>query len=81
MSAKAIREATGKDLLNKHLHGTKAAKCQFAVVDETTDFEKLIADNPWLTQKVCKAYFHPKPKSLPPIVFNILLFNFFRNWL
>lgn len=51
MSAKAIREATGKDLLNKHLHGTKASKCQFAVVDEKTDFDKLVLDKPWLSQK------------------------------
>ncbi|KAL0277266.1 UNVERIFIED_CONTAM: hypothetical protein PYX00_004614 [Menopon gallinae] len=51
MSAKAIREATGKDLLNRHLHGTKAAKCEFAVVDEKTDLDRLFQENPWLGRK------------------------------
>lgn len=51
MSAKAIREATGKDIINRHLaasgeHG--AAKCRFASVDETTQWPQLVADHPWL---------------------------------
>lgn len=49
MSAKAIREATGKDILNRHLSGdSQAAKCCFASVDETTDWNQLFASNPWL---------------------------------
>lgn len=52
MSAKAIREATGKDLLNRHLHGTKAAKCEYAVVSENTNLDQLLQENPWLGRKV-----------------------------
>lgn len=53
MSAKAIREATGKGLLNRHLGPTaNAAKCQFASVDETTDWGVLVANNPWLNADV-----------------------------
>ncbi|XP_050315629.1 ATP-citrate synthase isoform X2 [Anthonomus grandis grandis] len=54
MSAKAIREATGKDLINKHLGGnTAAAQCRFASVDADTKFSELVANNPWLkTEKL-----------------------------
>lgn len=54
MSAKAIREATGKQLINKHLGGnTAAAQCRFASVDENTKFAELVANNPWLkTEKL-----------------------------
>ncbi|XP_055687728.1 ATP-citrate synthase isoform X1 [Lutzomyia longipalpis] len=49
MSAKAIREASGKELINKYLApGSNAAKCNFVSVDETTDWDNLIACNPWL---------------------------------
>lgn len=49
MSAKAIREATGKHLINRHLpDGTAAAQCRFAAVDATTKWSELIAANPWL---------------------------------
>lgn len=49
MSAKAIREATGKNLINKHLGGgTAAVQCQFASVDPDTKFAELVANNPWL---------------------------------
>lgn len=50
MSAKAIREATGKDIINRHLAGDDhgAAKCRFASVDESTQWSQLVADNPWL---------------------------------
>lgn len=51
MSAKAIREATGKDLLNRFLKGT-AAPCRYAVVNEDTNFDSVVADNPWLKQEV-----------------------------
>ncbi|XP_054156443.1 ATP-citrate synthase-like [Oppia nitens] len=47
MSAKAIREATGKDLLNRYLKGTVSTS-RFASVTEDTDFNDLIAQNPWL---------------------------------
>jgi len=49
MSAKGIREATGKDLINRYLTGTIAAKAQFASVDDTTDLDMLVKQNPWLT--------------------------------
>uniref|UniRef100_A0A336M202 ATP-citrate synthase n=1 Tax=Culicoides sonorensis TaxID=179676 RepID=A0A336M202_CULSO len=49
MSAKAIREASGKDLLNRLLDETSgAAKCRFASVNETTQWSQLLVDNPWL---------------------------------
>lgn len=53
MSAKAIREATGKDLINRHLGQTTAVKCRFATVTETTNWNDLVIDQPWLqTQKL-----------------------------
>ncbi|XP_041775973.1 ATP-citrate synthase isoform X1 [Anopheles merus] len=49
MSAKAIREATGKDIINRQLQGDHgAAKCRFATVTETTQWQQLVQDNPWL---------------------------------
>ncbi|XP_058061576.1 ATP-citrate synthase isoform X1 [Anopheles bellator] len=49
MSAKAIREATGKDIINRLLEGDHgAAKCRFATVTETTQWQQLVQDNPWL---------------------------------
>ncbi|XP_019765644.2 ATP-citrate synthase isoform X2 [Dendroctonus ponderosae] len=54
MSAKAIREAAGKNLINKHLGGnTAATQCRFASVDPNTKFAELVANNPWLkTEKL-----------------------------
>ncbi|XP_018318555.1 ATP-citrate synthase isoform X2 [Agrilus planipennis] len=54
MSAKAIREATGKNLINKHLAAdTAAARCKFASVDPDTNFLELVEQNPWLkTEKL-----------------------------
>jgi ATP citrate (pro-S)-lyase len=53
MSAKAIREASGKDLINRNLpSGTAAAKCQFASVTEATDWTELLSSNPWLQTQV-----------------------------
>ncbi|XP_066144659.1 ATP-citrate synthase isoform X2 [Euwallacea fornicatus] len=54
MSAKAIREATGKNLINKHLGGNCAAvQCRFASVDPDTNFAALVASNSWLkTEKL-----------------------------
>ncbi|CAG0900573.1 unnamed protein product [Darwinula stevensoni] len=49
MSAKAISEATGKDLLNRFLKGT-AEKCHFTSVDEEKwkDWKALLEDNAWM---------------------------------
>lgn len=54
MSAKAIREATGKDIINRHLSSdTAAVKCKFASVNPDTKFSDLVNDNPWLkTEKL-----------------------------
>ena len=54
MSAKAIREASGKDILNRHLnnHGAGVAKCNFASVDMQTDWTQLTVDHPWLLKTV-----------------------------
>lgn len=54
MAAKAIREATGKDLINRKLSvGTKAAKCRFVLITENTNWINIINDHPWLkTEKL-----------------------------
>lgn len=53
MSAKAIREATGKALLNQHLPaGSGAAQCRYASVDEDSKWEAVVAGNPWLQNEV-----------------------------
>lgn len=53
MSAKAIREATGKDIINRLLQGDHgAAQCRFATVTETTQWPQLVQDNPWLETSV-----------------------------
>lgn len=52
MSAKAIYEAKGKELLNKYLTD-EAAKNRFAVVTETVNWDTLTADHPWLLTEVC----------------------------
>lgn len=54
MSAKAIREATGKDLINRHLtSGTSTVKCKFASVNPDTNLADLVDANPWLkTEKL-----------------------------
>jgi ATP citrate (pro-S)-lyase len=53
MSAKAIREASGKDLINRNLpSGTAVAKCQFASVAHDTDWAELLSSNPWLQTQV-----------------------------
>lgn len=51
MSAKAIYEAKGKDLLNKCLTA-EAVKNRFAVVTEAVNWDTLTADNPWLLSEV-----------------------------
>lgn len=60
MSAKAIREATGKELINKYLEGGDelgVAKSRFASVSETTDWGQLKLDNPWLETSVSRLRF------------------------
>jgi len=53
MSAKAISEATGKDIINRNLAPlTSAVKCRFASVNESTKWEDLVLDNPWLKTEV-----------------------------
>lgn len=53
MSAKAIREVTAKEILNRHL-GSKGApenvaKCRFVAVDEKVRLSDLENENPWLS--------------------------------
>eukprot|EP00095_Tigriopus_kingsejongensis_P010303 maker-scaffold148_size310697-snap-gene-1.24 protein:Tk10303 transcript:maker-scaffold148_size310697-snap-gene-1.24-mRNA-1 annotation:"atp-citrate synthase" len=49
MSARAISEATGKRILNQHLpHELGAAQCRFASIQEDTDWDALVGENPWL---------------------------------
>lgn len=55
MSAKAIREATGKELINKYLEGgneTGTQKSRFASVSESTDWSQLVVEHPWLESTV-----------------------------
>lgn len=54
MSAKAITEATGKDILNRHLNdnGAGVQTCRFATVNMKTDWSKLAAEQPWLLNTV-----------------------------
>ena len=51
MSAKAIQEATGKRLLNSVL-GTSAAPCRFAPITESTNWDTLATEHPWLLTEV-----------------------------
>ena len=55
MSAKAISEAKGKELLNKHL-GNVAMKNRFAKVDENINWNQVVQDNAWLTSEVSAAF-------------------------
>lgn len=59
MSAKAIYEAKGKELLNKYLTD-EAAKNRFAVVTETVNWDTLTADHPWLLTEVRSPVFFLK---------------------
>lgn len=55
MSAKAIREASGKDILNRLLDSSAgAAKCQFATVTSETNWDHLRTTHPWLETTVCQ---------------------------
>lgn len=62
MSAKAIREATGKDILNRLLASDAgAARCRFAAVNSETNWDELRASNPWLETTV--SYKRSKSKT------------------
>lgn len=62
MSAKAIREATGKDILNRLLDSTSgAAKCQFATVNSETNWDHLRTTHPWLETTVSTHVFFGNP--------------------
>lgn len=53
MSAKAIREATGKALLQKNLPAGVCAPCRYAAVTEDTQWDALATQHPWLlTEKL-----------------------------
>ncbi|CAL1686648.1 unnamed protein product [Lasius platythorax] len=54
MAAKAIREATGKDLINRKLSvGTKVAKSRFVPITEDTNWIDIANEYPWLkTEKL-----------------------------
>jgi len=59
MSAKAIREASGKHLLNQFLTAGAAVKSHVAPVTADTDWTALTRDNPWLLSEVshwCSLY-------------------------
>jgi len=53
MSAKAIREAAGKHLLNQFLSVGAAVKSNVAVVTADTDWTSLVHEHPWLQTEVC----------------------------
>lgn len=52
MSAKAISEAKGKELLNKFLDGTAMIN-KVATVTVDVNWSQLIVENPWLNEQVC----------------------------
>ncbi|KAI8489902.1 hypothetical protein Bbelb_322630 [Branchiostoma belcheri] len=49
MSAKAILEAAGKGLLNANLAGAGMVKNRIATVNAETDWDFLVASNPWMS--------------------------------
>ncbi|ELU08772.1 hypothetical protein CAPTEDRAFT_165363 [Capitella teleta] len=51
MSAKAIREVVGKQLLASCLESGVAVSAKCATVTADTNWEKLVSENPWLTQE------------------------------
>ena len=53
MSARAIWEATGKDLINRNLnYSDGVAKCRFAVFDNSVSWSQLVQQEPWLETEV-----------------------------
>lgn len=53
MSSKAIYEGDGKRLLSKNLKNEHLVHSQFVHIDEDTDLDGLVSENPWLNEKVC----------------------------
>ncbi|KAG7298380.1 hypothetical protein JYU34_017997 [Plutella xylostella] len=52
MSSKAIYEATGKDLINRHIQsGTAMVPCRFATFEQGTVWEDELGKNPWLAKE------------------------------
>ena len=56
MSAKAIYEGKGKELLNQFLTG-EAVKNRFAIVEENVNWNQLVQDHPWLNSQVGRLCF------------------------
>lgn len=57
MSARAIWEATGKDLINRNLnYSNGVAKCRFAVYDQSVSWSQLVQQEPWLETEVSAVY-------------------------
>ncbi|KAG6459190.1 hypothetical protein O3G_MSEX011238 [Manduca sexta] len=53
MSSKAIYEASGKDLINRHIaSGTALVPCRFATFEQNTVWEDELGKNPWLAKEV-----------------------------
>lgn len=52
MSAKAIREAAGKDLLRKFVKSKSLVESPCAVVTQDTDWTELAQKYPWLLTEV-----------------------------
>nr|CAD7407331.1 unnamed protein product [Timema poppensis] len=48
MSAKAISEATGKDLINRHVEVGGLIASRFVSINEKTDWHQIVIDHPWL---------------------------------
>jgi ATP citrate (pro-S)-lyase len=65
MSAKAISEQTGKELLYKYICTTSAIQNRFkyARVTPDTDWARLLQDHPWLLSQVSP----PRPPT-PPLL-------------
>lgn len=56
MSARAIWEATGKDLINRNLnYSNGVVKCRFAVYDQSVSWSQLVQQEPWLATEVSEA--------------------------
>lgn len=53
MSARAIWEATGKDVINRNLnYSNGVVKCRFAVYDQSLTWTQLVQQEPWLETEV-----------------------------
>ncbi len=69
MSARAIWEATGKDLINRNLnYSNGVAKCRFAVYDQSVSWTQLVQQEPWLETEVGTVIPQNKTKQFFEIV-------------